>query len=85
MSVTRNGVAVGANAGRRGRWEAALEWLVPLLEQGDLSAEQQTLTNGATSPGENEQALSWLLKGLSAGSAAVHGVRQPGAAGRPLA
>ncbi len=53
------------------RWEAALEWLVPLLEQGDLSAEQQTLTNVVLRhTGENEQALSWLLKGLNAESEA---------------
>lgn len=51
------------------RWDAALEWLVPLLEKGGLSADQQTLTNVVLrQAGDGEQALSWLLKGLNADS-----------------
>ncbi|WP_404374693.1 hypothetical protein [Vreelandella aquamarina] len=51
------------------RWEVAMERLVPLLEQGNLTAEQQTLANVVLRhAGENGQALSWLLAGLGAES-----------------
>ncbi|WP_422101778.1 hypothetical protein [Vreelandella sp.] len=51
------------------RWDAALEWLAPLLEKGGLSADQQALTNVVLrQAGDGEQALSWLLEGLNANS-----------------
>jgi len=51
------------------RWEQAMEWLAPLLEQGELTADQQTLTNVVLrNTGDNAQALSWLLDGLNADS-----------------
>ena len=46
-----------------------MEWLAPLLEQGELTADQQTLTNVVLrNTGDNAQALSWLLDGLNADS-----------------
>jgi len=51
------------------RWQEAMEWLAPLLEQGELTADQQTLTHVVLrNTGDNAQALSWLLNGLSAES-----------------
>jgi tetratricopeptide (TPR) repeat protein len=51
------------------RWDAAADWLSPLLQKGGLTDTQQTLaTVVLRNAGQNEQALGWLVSGLNAQS-----------------
>ena len=51
------------------RWDAAAEWLAPLVEEGGLNASQQTLAIAVfRQTGQNALALNGLLEGLDADS-----------------
>ncbi|WP_083005538.1 hypothetical protein [Halomonas sp. GT] len=51
------------------RWNDAVEWLSPLLQKGGLTDSQQPLTTAVLrNAGQNDEALGWLVGGLSARS-----------------
>ncbi|UXZ55297.1 hypothetical protein LOS15_04470 [Halomonas sp. 7T] len=51
------------------RWDDAIEWLSPLLQKGGLTDAQQALTTAVLrSVGQNDEALGWLVDGLTAQS-----------------